>query len=139
MVRKPSNKAVFLDRDGVLIQTNIINNKPFAITDHKKLNFLNGVKQGLKILKSLDYLLIVVTNQPDVITKKTPIKEMDLILGGFADNEMSKLSIEELNEHELMMSENDHDLYNWVSGKSEIPPELLSAINRITNYFLKNK
>ncbi|MDB4249433.1 succinate dehydrogenase assembly factor 2, partial [Amylibacter sp.] len=25
------------------------------------------------------------------------IKEMDLILGGFADNEMSKLSIEELN------------------------------------------
>ena len=37
------------------------------------------------------------------------IKEMDLILGGFADNEMSKLSIEELNEHEIMMSENDHD------------------------------
>ena len=67
------------------------------------------------------------------------IKEMDLILGGFADNEMSKLSIEELNEHELMMSENDHDLYNWVSGKSEIPPELLSAINRVTNYFLKDK
>ena len=32
------------------------------------------------------------------------IKEMDLILGGCADNEMSKLSIEELNEHELMMS-----------------------------------
>jgi len=67
------------------------------------------------------------------------IKEMDLILGGFADDEMSKLSLEELNEHELMMSENDHDLYNWVSGKSEIPPELLSAINRITSYFLKNK
>jgi len=52
---------------------------------------------------------------------------------------MSKLSLEELNEHELMMSENDHDLYNWVSGKSEIPPELLSAIKRITSYFLKNK
>ena len=51
------------------------------------------------------------------------IKEMDLILGGFADDEMSKLSLEELNEHELMMSENDHDLYNWVSGKSEVPPE----------------
>jgi antitoxin CptB len=67
------------------------------------------------------------------------IKEMDLILGGFADDEMSKLSLEELNEHELMMSENDHDLYNWVSGKSEIPPELLSAIKRITSYFLKNK
>ena len=63
------------------------------------------------------------------------IKEMDLILGGFADDEMSKLSLEELNEHELMMSENDHDLYNWVSGKSEVPPELLSAINRITTYF----
>ena len=67
------------------------------------------------------------------------IKEMDLILGVFADNEMSKLSLEDLNEHEIMMSENDHDLYNWVSGKSEIPPELKSAINRITKYFVKNK
>lgn len=67
------------------------------------------------------------------------IKEMDLILGGYADNEMSNLSIEELNEHEIMMSENDHDLYNWVSGKSEIPSELKNSINRITEYFLKNK
>lgn len=67
------------------------------------------------------------------------IKEMDLILGGFADSEMPKLSKEELDEHEIMMSENDHDLYNWVSGKSEIPPELAPAIRRITKYFVKNK
>jgi succinate dehydrogenase flavin-adding protein (antitoxin of CptAB toxin-antitoxin module) len=48
-------------------------------------------------------------------------------------------SLEELNEHLRGLIENDHDLYNWMSGKSEIPPELLSAINRLTAYFLKKK
>ena len=45
------------------------------------------------------------------------IKEMDLILGGFADDEMKFLSLAELDRHEVMMSENDHDLYQWVSGQ----------------------
>jgi len=67
------------------------------------------------------------------------IKEMDLILGGFADDEMASLSKEELDEHEMMMSENDHDLYQWVSGQAEVPPEIAKAIERITTYFLKTK
>lgn len=67
------------------------------------------------------------------------IKEMDLILGGFADSEMANLSPEELDAHEMMMSENDHDLYQWVSGQSEVPPEISSAIARVTAHFLKTK
>ena len=72
-------KAVFLDRDGVLIKTDIINNKPYAITNHRNLIFMDGVKEGLDKLKKLNFLLIVVTNQPDVVTKKTSSREMKKI------------------------------------------------------------
>lgn len=67
------------------------------------------------------------------------IKEMDLILGGFADDEMKSLSPVELDQHEIMMSENDHDLYQWVSGQSETPPEIADALSKIRVYFLKLK
>ena len=67
------------------------------------------------------------------------IKEMDLILGGFADDEMKSLSPAELDQHEIMMSENDHDLYQWVSGQSETPPEIANALSKIRVYFLKLK
>ena len=67
------------------------------------------------------------------------IKEMDLILGGFADTEMVKLNAQELDEHEIMMSENDHDLYQWVSGQSKVPLEIASAIERIRAHFMKTK
>ncbi len=67
------------------------------------------------------------------------IKEMDLILGGFADTEMAALTVDELNAHEIMMCENDHDLYQWVSGQSPVPEELSEAIARIRVHFLKTK
>ena len=67
------------------------------------------------------------------------IKEMDLILGRFADTEMVKLNAQELDEHEIMMSENDHDLYQWVSGQSEVPVEIAAAIERIRAHFMKTK
>ncbi len=67
------------------------------------------------------------------------IKEMDLILGRFADTEMAKLNATELDEHEIMMSENDHDLYQWVSGQSEVPIEIADAIERIRAHFMKTK
>lgn len=48
-------------------------------------------------------------------------KEADLILGGFA-----KKYIESLTEHEMTMFEDllgakDHDIYDWISGKQDVP------------------
>jgi D-glycero-D-manno-heptose 1,7-bisphosphate phosphatase len=60
------NKAVFLDRDGVLIETNIVNGKPYAIKNIKDFKLTNGVKDAIRRLKKAGYLLIMVTNQPDV-------------------------------------------------------------------------
>lgn len=54
-------------------------------------------------------------------------KEMDLILGGFADGKMTELCDAELDDHEALMAENDQDLYMWFSGQAEVPQDLSRA------------
>lgn len=50
-------------------------------------------------------------------------KEMDLILGRFADARLASLSEAELAAYERMLDENDNDLYLWVSGARAAPAE----------------
>lgn len=59
-------RAVFLDRDGVLNRPVLRNGKPHPPADLSELEILPGVPEGLDRLKALGFLLIVVTNQPDV-------------------------------------------------------------------------
>lgn len=61
-------------------------------------------------------------------------KEMDLILGGFADQELETLSADELDAHERLMAEHDQDLYQWISGQAEIPSELTEPIERLRGF-----
>lgn len=72
-------KAVFLDRDGVLNKTLIVNGKPYPPDSLNVLELQAGVKEGLKQLKKLEYLLIVITNQPDVARKVISIKKVEMI------------------------------------------------------------
>ncbi|MEM9795389.1 MAG: succinate dehydrogenase assembly factor 2 [Pseudomonadota bacterium] len=50
------------------------------------------------------------------------IKEMDLILGGYADAELDRMDSAELALFEAVLGENDHDLYAWVTGQAVPPP-----------------
>ncbi|WGI20774.1 succinate dehydrogenase assembly factor 2 [Amylibacter sp. IMCC11727] len=59
------------------------------------------------------------------------MKEMDLILGQFADTELKNLSAEDLDDHEMLMNEPDQDLYAWLSGASPTPEIYKPAIARI--------
>ncbi len=59
------------------------------------------------------------------------IKEMDMILGAFADKGLSALSSAELDIYETMLAENDHDLYAWFSGRQAPPPEYEDLIGHI--------
>ena len=59
-------KAVFLDRDGVLNRAIIRDGKPYPPTSLERLEILPGVKEVLSRLRISGYLLVVVTNQPDV-------------------------------------------------------------------------
>ena len=58
--------AVFLDRDGVLSRTNVINGKSYAPRTISEFKLLPGVKKSVDKLKEVGYLVIVVTNQPDI-------------------------------------------------------------------------
>ncbi|MFW9772371.1 MAG: D-glycero-beta-D-manno-heptose 1,7-bisphosphate 7-phosphatase [Candidatus Thorarchaeota archaeon] len=55
-----SNKAIFLDRDGV------INEEVNHLSNPDNLQFIEGSIEALKILKDLGYLLIVITNQAGI-------------------------------------------------------------------------
>ena len=59
------------------------------------------------------------------------IKEMDLILGHYSEG-LEGLSADELAGYELLLEENDHDLYAWVSGSAAPPPHLRALIAKIS-------
>ncbi len=59
------------------------------------------------------------------------IKEMDMILGPFADKGLAALSADELDLYEAMLAENDHDLYAWFARRIAPPPEYDALIGRI--------
>lgn len=50
------------------------------------------------------------------------MKEMDLVLGPFADARIATLLPEQLSAYESLLSENDQDLYSWVGGTVSAPP-----------------
>ena len=59
-------RAVFLDRDGVINRAVVRDGKPYSPAGVEELEVLPGVAGALQRLKAAGYLLIVVTNQPDV-------------------------------------------------------------------------
>ena len=60
------NRAVFLDRDGVLNQTVMRHGKPYPPASLADLVVLPGVSHACQALHAAGYLLIMVTNQPDI-------------------------------------------------------------------------
>src|SRR6185437_9819529 len=58
--------AVFLDRDGVLNRSAVKNGKPYAPRQLSDFHLLPGVAEAVADLKTAGFLVIVVTNQPDV-------------------------------------------------------------------------
>lgn len=50
-------------------------------------------------------------------------REMDLILGGFADAHIDSLSDADLTEFERLLGESDPAMYKWISGEAPTPAE----------------
>jgi antitoxin CptB len=48
------------------------------------------------------------------------IKEMDLILMHYAEDKLSGMSDDALDQYDALLNENDQDLYQWCSG--QLPP-----------------
>lgn len=78
------NKAVFLDKDGTLVE-----DIPFN-ADPGKLRLLPGVAEGLRRLQQEHYLLIIITNQPGIALgrfKESLFREMIGGLYGLLEKE----------------------------------------------------
>ncbi len=50
-------------------------------------------------------------------------KEMDFILGTFADRQLEGLDNAGLDRFEALIDVPDQDLYNWVTGREPVPDE----------------
>jgi D-glycero-D-manno-heptose 1,7-bisphosphate phosphatase len=59
-------RAVFLDRDGVINEALVKDGKPYPPADAASARIPEGTAEALARLKQRGYLLLVVTNQPDV-------------------------------------------------------------------------
>jgi antitoxin CptB len=58
------------------------------------------------------------------------MREMDLIMGRFADAQIGNLSEEELDEFERLIEVLDRDLLSWVTGEAQVPENYDSEVFR---------
>lgn len=59
------------------------------------------------------------------------MKEMDIILGKFADSELDGLGSEELTALEELIEESDQDMLSWVLGREEPPSFHKGLVERL--------
>ena len=113
---KSMKRAVFLDRDGVINRATVRDGKPCPPADLSALEILPGVADAMQLLHDEGWMLIVVTNQPDVARGTTTLAD-----------------VEEINEHLLQLLPIDefrvcyHDSGDGCSCRKPQPGALFAA------------
>ena len=59
------------------------------------------------------------------------IREMDLILGGFADQALHALNEAELDRYERLLEIQDADLLSWITGETPAPEAHSDLLKKI--------
>lgn len=91
-------KAIFLDRDGVINRSFVKAGKPLAPLFLKDFKIFSGVENALKNLKKKNFLLFVVTNQPDIKSGRLKLSTL---------KKMNKILIDQLNIDEVFVCVHD--------------------------------
>ncbi|MGH9581474.1 MAG: D-glycero-alpha-D-manno-heptose-1,7-bisphosphate 7-phosphatase [Bryobacteraceae bacterium] len=112
-------RAVFLDRDGVLNRTVVIDRKPYPPRRLDEFVLLPGVASAISDLKQAGFLLIVTTNQPDVARGKQSRDVLD---------RMHERLREELPVDEILVC--CHDDEAGCDCRKPLPGLMLSAAQR---------
>ncbi len=87
-----NNKAIFFDRDGVINKLVKRNNGFFSPRKYSEFDFHKDIKSCIDYLLKNNFLIFVVSNQPDISRKKMSINELDKI-----DREINeKLHVDEI-------------------------------------------
>jgi succinate dehydrogenase flavin-adding protein (antitoxin of CptAB toxin-antitoxin module) len=90
------------------------------------------IKGGYRRLSSTQQETSLPANRRKLLyrSKQTGFLELDLILGNWAEENLSKLSEGEIQEYEKLIHREVPDLYSWLSGQQEPPEELDGKIFR---------
>lgn len=75
------SRAIFLDRDGVLNRALVREGRPYPPPRVEDVEIYAGLSEPLQRLKDRGFILIVVTNQPDVARGTTPKQTVEDING----------------------------------------------------------
>lgn len=70
-------KAVFIDRDGVLNRIVLKNGERYVPLSIKEFQLLPRVDEACRLLKSAGFRLFVVTNQPEIARKELLLKDLE--------------------------------------------------------------
>ena len=62
-------------------------------------------------------------------------KEMDVLLGGFADHHLDGFSASQLDRFEALLQNSDPDLYGWITGRDAVPPDHDHDVMRLLRDF----
>ncbi|AVM73576.1 Flavinator of succinate dehydrogenase [Magnetospirillum gryphiswaldense MSR-1] len=65
--------------------------------------------------------------------------ENDILFGGFAEKYLYSLSAEQVDRFETLIAETDTDLFNWVTGKVEVPVHLDHDVMQMVKNFVQNE
>ena len=122
---RPAKAAVFLDRDGVLNKAIIRSGKPYPPRDLGEFAIIADARASLDALKSEGFLLVVVTNQPDVARGRVSRAEVDAINAKLAGD--LPLDTIEVCEHD----DNEHcdcrkpkpGMMKMIAERFEVDPE----------------
>ncbi|MBY0320989.1 MAG: succinate dehydrogenase assembly factor 2 [Reyranella sp.] len=57
-------------------------------------------------------------------------KENDILLGQFARAHIAEFGSAELDQYEQLLAASDNEIFDWVSGQAETPPEADSPVLR---------
>lgn len=86
LAESPKAPAVFLDRDGVLVIPEIRDGRSYAPRRLDSYEFYPGAAGQLAKLKAAGFLLVVVTNQPDIGNGLVSVKTMEQMHRRLADS-----------------------------------------------------
>ena len=62
------------------------------------------------------------------------MREVDLVLGPFAEANLRDMSDEDLERYEHLLSQNDQDIYAWITGAAQAPGELSTQVSKIVDF-----
>jgi len=62
-------------------------------------------------------------------------QELDLLIGGFADRNLDRLTDDQLDRFEALLSAEEPRIFDWITGRAEVPREYDTDVMQLLRDF----